>query len=456
MENKTKHKLTLKEKISYGFGDLGNGFMFDLGQSYLLKFYTDVLRIPGAVGGSVFLISKIFDAFADTTVGTAVDSRKNIGKRGKFRPFILFATVPLAIATVLTFLAPNISMGAKIAYAYITYMIFGLAYSCINIPYGSLAASMTQDPVERTQLASFRQAGSSIALLITGITVIPIILKFSDPKIGYPVTMGLMALIGVIFHIICYKNTKEHIIVNNPDKKKESLSMIFKALCSNKPLMVLNLMSLLTISCYNLKIAMMVYYAQYNLGNPKLTATLNFVSIGCSLIGVAIMPFVVKKIGKKATYLLGLFIWVGADLINYLLPGSVTTFMILSAIAWFGTAFMNGLNWAFISDAIEYGEWKTGERTEGIIYSTYSFGRKVAQALAGFIPGVVLTIIGYVPNVQQTARTLSGLKSLMLLVPAIGAGIAILAFIFLYDLTDEKYKQILVELEERKSSKVMR
>ncbi|WP_206155008.1 MFS transporter [Clostridium muellerianum] len=452
MENKPKQKLSLKEKIAYGFGDLGNGFMFDLGQSYLLKFYTDILRIPGAVGGSVFLISKIFDAFADTTVGTIVDSRKNIGKRGKFRPFILFATIPLAIATVLSFLAPDISMNGKITFAYCTYMLFGLAYSFVNIPYGSLASAMTQDPVERTQLASFRQAGSSLALLLTGVAVIPLILKFSNSKVGYPVVMGLMALIGVVFHLICYKNTVEHIRVDNPEKKKEPLSKMFKALFLNRPLMVLNLMSLLTISSYNLKVAMMVYYAQYNLGNAKLTATLNFVSIGCSLIGVAIMPFVVKKIGKKTTYLVGLFIWVVGDLINYMLPGSASTFMIFSAIAWFGTAFMNGLNWAFISDTIEYGEWKTGERTEGIIYSTYSFCRKLAQALAGFIPGVVLSIIGYVPNVHQSARTLAGLKSLMLLFPAIGAGIAILAFIFLYNLTDEKYKEILADLDARKNA----
>lgn len=455
MENKPKHKLGLKEKISYGSGDFGNGFMFDVGQSYLLKFYTDVLGIPSAIGGSVFLISKIFDAFADTTVGTIVDSRKNIGKRGKFRPFILFGTVPLAIATILSFLAPKISMGGKIAFAYATYMIFGLAYSFVNIPYGSLAASMTQDPVERTQLASYRQAGSALALLITGVVVVPITLKFSDQRLGYPMAMGIMSVIGIVFHLICYKNTKEHIIVNNPDKKKEPLSKMFKSLLSNRPLMVLNLMSLLTISAYNVKIAMMVYYCQYYLGNAKLTATLNFVSIGCSLIGVAIMPAVVKRIGKKNTYLAGLFIWIIGDFINYMLPVNLSTFMIFSSVAWFGTAFMNGLNWAFISDAIEYGEWKTGERTEGIIYSTYSFFRKVAQALAGFIPGVVLSLVGYVPNAHQSAKTLAGIKQLIFLYPAIGIGITIFAFLFLYNLTDAKYKEILTELESRKNAEII-
>lgn len=451
MENKPKHKLSLKEKIAYGLGDLGNGFMFDLGQAYLLKFYTDVLRIPGAVGGSVFLVSKIFDAFADTTVGTMVDRRKNIGKRGKFRPLILFGTIPLAIATILSFVAPDVSKSGKIAFAYFTYMLFGLAYSVVNIPYGSLAAAMTKDPVERTQLASFRQAGSSLALLITGIVVVPLLLKFSNPAVGYPVVMGIMGLIGSMFHFMCYKNTEEHIRVDSKDKPKEPLSKMFKSLLANRPLMVLLLIALLTISVSNVKTAMTIYYAQYNLGNAKLVAKLNFVSIGCQLIGVAILPFVVKKLGKKPTYLLGLVIWLGADLVNYMIPGNASTFLALLSLAMFGQAFTNGLNWAFVSDAIEYGEWKTGERTEGIIYSTYSFGRKIAQALAGFIPGVVLSMIGYIPNAKQSVATLAGIKSLMLLLPAVGAGVAILVMVFLYNLSDEKYKQIIADLEARRN-----
>lgn len=343
-------------------------------------------------------------------------------------------------------------MGAKIAYAYITYMVFGLAYSCINIPYGSLAASMTQDSVERTELASFRQAGSTIAQLITGVIVIPIILIFSNSKVGYPVTMAIMAIIGVIFHLVCYKNTKENIIVTSETKEKVTLSKIFTTIFSNKPLMLLNVVGLITITCYQLKLAMMVYYAQYNLGNVKLTSILNFVSIGCSLIGVAIMPFVVRKLGKKTTYIIGLAIWIIADFVNYILPSSTAIFMTFTAIAYFGTAFMNGLNWAFISDAIEYGEWKTGKRTEGIVYSTYSFCRKLAQALAGFIPGMVLTLIGYVPNAHQTSAILGKLKLLMLIVPAVGVAAALLIFILFYKLTDEKYENILVELKARRSS----
>lgn len=452
MENTQKDKLNLREKIAYGMGDLGNNFMFDLGQAYLLKFYTDVLKISGAAGGSVFLISKIFDAFADTSVGTTVDSRKKVGKRGKFRPFILFGTVPLAIATVLSFLVPNISYGGKVAYAYLTYMIFGLAYSFINIPYGSLASAITQDSNERTQLASFRNGFASIGALVTGVAVIPLVLKFSDAKIGYPVIVGLMSCFGVLCHIFCYKNTSEHVLAKNEKRKKEPLSKIFKSLLSNRPLMVLNVMSLLTISAGNLKGAMVVYYCQYYFDNIKLTAILNFVNIGFSLIAIAIVPLVVKKFGRKTTYLIGCAISIVGDLTNYVLPTNLTAFMMISGIAYFGISFTNTLNWAFISDAIEYGEWKTGERTEGIIYSTYSFFRKVAQALAGFIPGIVLTLVGYVPNVKQSARTLVGMKGLMFLYPTIVVCLSFFIFAFLYNLTDEKYKKILIELQGRKQN----
>lgn len=164
--------MSLKEKLAYGAGDLGNGFMFDLGQIYLLKFYTDVLGISAAYAGLVFLVSKLFDAFVDSGVGTWVDSRRNIGKRGKFRPFILFGTLPLAITTLISFLSPDLSYTGKVVWAFVTYMLFNATYSIVNIPYGSLAASMTKNPVDRASLASFRSLGSQAALFLTGIAVV--------------------------------------------------------------------------------------------------------------------------------------------------------------------------------------------------------------------------------------------------------------------------------------------
>ncbi len=211
--------LGFKEKLSYGFGDLGNGMMFDMGQIYLMMFFTDILGISAFYGGLVFLVAKIFDAFVDTGVGTIVDSRRNIGPKGKFKPFILYGTVPLAIVRVLSFTAPDFSYTGKVVWAFATYLLFNAAYSVVNIPYGSLSAAMTMNSDDRTQLSVFRNLGSQSALFIAGIVVIPLVSKFDNHAIGYPVVVAGLAVFGVIFHLICYKGVKERHVVERPKEK---------------------------------------------------------------------------------------------------------------------------------------------------------------------------------------------------------------------------------------------
>ena len=157
-------KLTLRERVTYGFGDMGNGFMFDMGQLYLLKFFTDVAGIPAAVGGIIFLITKLFDAIVDPIVGAFIESRKIKPGSSKYKPVMMISSIVLAVLSVFVFLTPNFSIVGKIIYAYISYMAWGVAYSFTNIPYGTLAATMTQDPQERTSLAAFRQLGSTIEI----------------------------------------------------------------------------------------------------------------------------------------------------------------------------------------------------------------------------------------------------------------------------------------------------
>ncbi|PFO04208.1 MFS transporter [Bacillus sp. AFS076308] len=449
MDNSGSKKLTLKEKVSYGLGDVGNGFMFDMGQIYLLKFYTDVLGISAYWGGLVFLVSKIFDAFADSTVGAFVDKRK-IGKRGKFRPFILFGSIPLAIMTVISFMAPDFSGTGKIVFAFVTYMAFGLAYSIVNIPYGSLAASMTQDSVDRASLGSFRAIGSQFAMLISGMVVIPIVLYFPNQKLGYTVGIGTMALIGVIFHYICYRNTNENVIREpKVEKEKVPMSKLFKLLLSNRPLIALCFVCLFMVAASNLRTAVQLYYLQYNLKNTGLMTLLSFTSIGIAVIGSFFIPALVKRLGKKNTFIMGLLIGIVADALNFLLPASVPAFLTLLSIGSLGLSFAMGLPWVMVADAVDYHEWKTGQRTEGIVYSSYSFFRKLAQALAGFIPGVALGLIGYIPNAEQTAGTLLGIKGLMFLVPAGLNLIAAVILILVYNLTEDLYIKIIDELKNK-------
>lgn len=444
-------KISLREKISYGLGDVGYGFMFDLGQVYLLKFYTDALGIPAASAGLVFLITKLWDAFADISVGTWIDNRKNIGPKGKFRPFMLYGAIPLALATIVSFMTPNFTVTGKLIWAYVTYALFGTLYSMSNVPYGSMIPAMTKDSNERAQLASFRQAGSNAALLITTVGVMPIVLCFSNKNTGYLVAVSIFAVLGVILQYISYSNVKERYIVEKPKEEKTSIGAGLKAVFKNGPLLVLCLVNLFTFSAFNVKLAVQVYFCQYVLNDVSVIPYMGFFSMGCVFIGVAFVPYMVKKYGKKATYMIGAGIWAVGDVLAYLFASNAVIFIAFACLAYFGSAFVNSLNWALVSDAVEYGEWKTGKRSEGVTYSFFLFFRKVSGATAGFIPGIVLAFVGYVPNAEQSLTALSGIRGLMFIYPGVLAIATVIAMGVLYKLTDKRLNEIIIELGERKN-----
>lgn len=441
--------LSFKEKLSYGFGDLGNGMMFDMGQIYLMMFFTDILGISAFYGGLVFLVAKIFDAFVDTGVGTIVDSRRNIGPKGKFKPFILYGTVPLAIVTVLSFTAPDFSYTDKVIWAFATYLLFNAAYSVVNIPYGSLSAAMTLNADDRTQLSVFRNLGSQSALFIAGIVVVPMVSQFDNHAIGYPVVVAGMAILGVIFHLVCYKGVKERHVIERPKEKGVNQKAFFN-LVKNEAFATLAIFTLLTIMSMFLIQSCQLYYFKYVLDKPNLVglvSTLNFVVLLPSLYATTLIS---KKMGKKATAMIGVAGFIVFESVNFLFfSENYIMFLVINTIAQFFLVIPNTVIWAFIADVVEYGQWKFGLRSEGITYSSYSFTRKVSQALAGFVPGLALTLIGYTPNVEQTPGTIAGLKILFFVVPAVASLIALIVFFIWYPLTDKRHKQIVKELALR-------
>jgi len=443
-------KLSLKEKISYGLGDFGNGFMFDMGQIYLLKFYTDVFGISAAVAGSIFLLTKIFDAFMDPIAGAFIDARKFDPETGKFRRIMFISSIMLGILSVFVFMSPELSPTGKMVFGYLTYMAWGVGYSFTNVPYGALGAAMTQDPIERSSLSSWRQAGSLGSLLITSVMVVPLLKQFADPHIGWPVVVALTSIIGITSFYFCFKNTKEVIVGKSiAAGEKYSIKAMAKAVFTNKPLLAIILMTIFTISAYNIKSAMLIYYCQYNLGDISLMPYISFITIGCSCLGIIMVPKMVKRFGKKNTAMIGFGISCIADCINFLIPGDLTTFIILASIAFVGISIPNAVTWAFVSDAIDYGEWKTGERREGITYSFFNFSRKIAQSVSGFVSGFGLSLVGYVPNVKQTAQSLGGIKSLLLLYPAVTILCAGIVVATLYTLSDKRHGEIVENLKTR-------
>ncbi|MDU3112507.1 MAG: glycoside-pentoside-hexuronide (GPH):cation symporter, partial [Megasphaera sp.] len=303
-------KLSWREKICYGFGDFGNGFMFDLGQAYLTKYWIDVCTIPAAAVAGIFAFTKIFDAFMDPIAGSVIDGRKNIGPRGKFRPVMMFSAVILAILTVITFTMPEVSATGKIVFAYGAYMAWGLVYSFTNIPYSSLASVMTRDVEERSQMATTRQAGSIGAQLITGMAFVPIVMMFASPHHGFFIAAVVMSIVGVIGFAICYLNCREHVPVkrNTANEQKAKASDYVKLVFTNKPLLCIILMTLFTISAMNTNNQMMIFFCQYNLGYMGFQPIVNGIMMGCSVVGILLIPKLVRKFGKKKTAIGGLLI----------------------------------------------------------------------------------------------------------------------------------------------------
>ena len=445
--------IPIKEKLAYGLGDVGNNFLFDLGQIYLLKFYTDSLGLPPAVAATLFLVCKILDGFTDVAVGTWVDGRKKYGKLGKFRSFMFYAVPPLALCTAISFYIPDFELTGRIIWAYCTYAAFGLAYTMFNIPYGSMIPAMTKDSVERASMASFREFGAKLGLLVTMVAFIPLVTLFSGllgEKYGFFAATAVFAVAGCTMQMLCTLNIKERYVERKPKEEKISILKSYKAIFKNSPLLVLCLVNLFTFSAFNAKLAVLTYYCQYVLDDVSFVSKVGFFQVACIFGAIFCVRPLVLRYGKKATYITGALIWAVAEFFALVFATDLVSFILFSCIAFFGSGFTNTLNWALISDAVEYGEWKTGNRSEGVVYSFFTFFRKLSQAVAAYVPGIVLAWVGYVPNAVQTPKAIEGIKGLMFIYPGAMAVFTFLLMFFCYKLTDKRFREIVEELEGRK------
>lgn len=449
-------RLPFKEKFAYGVGDFGYNFILDITTLYLLKFLTDVAGIHAAWAGVIFLVAKVFTGFTDLGTGMLLDARHKFGPRGKFRPFLLWTTIPLFILNCLLFWNfEALGATAKTILFIVCFMGFGLFFSLGNATYGAMVPAMTTNVQDRAELAAWRQGGANTGLLLCTVGFMPLVLMFDSQATGYIVAAIVYTGIGCLAAIYCYKNVKERHLVAPPAPVagKSHTKEGIRAVMQNKPLLVLAIANLLTLSAFNVKLSVQVFYAQYVLGDVSMVSYMSFVSMGCIYVGVLMVPSMVRRFGKKAVYLTGLALWAAGDIFNLFFGGSVMSYVVFTSLAFFGSAFVNSLNWAFVSDCVEYGEWKTNVRTEGLVYCGMTFFRKCSQAIAGFIPGFALAMVGYMPNVEQTAEAKAGITGLIFIYPASLAIVTALVIGFFFTLNDTFYKKIVADLEARRAAK---
>lgn len=437
------------EKFAYSMGAFGQNFAYAIMSSYLMFFYTDSFGMATAAVSTLFFVARIWDAVLDPLIGLLVD-RSNL-RYGKFRPFILIGGILAGLFTILCFFNPTFGFAGKMIYAYITYIIWGTTYGLMDVPYWSMSPSMTTDPAERTKIVSIPKITATIATLLVSALTIPLVKAIgngNDSK-GYFGTALIYGIICACGAIIASLWTKERIKTEKKQDEKfiDSAYVVFK----NKPLILLLLMNIMTGSALMIKQTIVNYYFKYNVGNEYLIPYFALAGLVPMLIAMVLAPSVSNKIGKKKTAIWGGIIGAVFSAAIYYVSGNLVLLFVFNSLSLLGNGVMMVLTMAMMADTVEYAEWKTGKRSESIIFSFGTFTNKLSGAIGGMLAGAWLTLVGYVANVPQSEAALNGINMMLSWAPAIGL-LLMSVIMFFYDLTEERHAEIMKELGARKSN----
>lgn len=441
-------KLNKLSIIGYGAGDAANNLAFTTATMFLLVYYTDVAGISAAAAGTLLLAVRIFDAFADVLAGRVVD--RAFSKRfGKFRPFIMFGSIPLLLLSVATFSVPQLGESGTLLYAYVTYAALGLAYSLVNIPYGSLAGAMTQDPGDRAKLGSARMVGAMLVGSALGIFVAPLIKPGADLQNTFTNITLVFVVIGAALYFFTAFTAKERVHRSVPNVTfKQSMD----TLKGNRPLLMLCVSSFFFLTGYLALTPVQLYYLRDVLHRLDLYPVLSIVQLVLTFALAAVMPKLVRRLGKKRVYVYASLLTVVGGAIIFLTPASQVWIGFAGlVVSLVGVLAVNIVVWALEADTVEYGEWRTGVRTEGITYALFSFTRKTGQAVGGALAAYALALGGYKSGGTQTAEAVFGIQFAAGALPAIMTILAVLVM-SKYTLTDAIHARILTEIQDRRKN----
>lgn len=446
----TSGELGLKEKISYGLGDLGSNLMWGIVGSFLLYFYTDVALIPVAATSTLMLLARILDAIIDPVIGGFVD-RTNT-RFGKARPYILFGIVPFAIMLILTFTSPDISVTGKIIYASVTYIIAGLLYSFINIPYGALMPLMTRKGGEKDQLSSFRMVGMAVGSIVVTACTTPMVNYFGNgsEQRGYLITTIIFAVLSAVMFIIVYKNCKERYAepASAKDKEKGSLIATYKSAFKNTPWVATIIFSLLLFIRTGATVSITIYFCLNVLHNPAMISILLPALYVSVLFSAAITPSFLKKFKQRKGNIIANIIFMIGLAIMPLFEQNLVVFVALWLLANVFGGISSGAVFSMIANSVDYNEWKFNKKTEGTLYAGYSFATKVGMAIGSAVVGYALSMIGY-NAADVTPQAASAINVLFFAIPLVCTLLQLAAISF-YKL-DAIHPQIVRELEVRRS-----
>lgn len=442
-------KLSIVQKFGYGIGDYGLNLFFQTVGLYLLFFYTDVLNIQPATAGFIYMIAIVWDGITDPLMGYFASKTKS--RFGKYRPYLILGTIPLAISFVFLFSVPELSAAGLIVYALITHILFRTLYTVVSVPYSTLSAEITQDSKERGSLAGFRMVFAVLGALSVAILTKPLVAKWGleNEALGFVKVAILFSILAIIILAICFWLTKEK-NESKTETEKVDFKSVFGMILKNQAFLIIALIIIIASATSIMTSKMILYYFKYNLDKEEMTGLGLLALLGTTLVGVPFWAVLSSKIGKKNIILFGGIFSILAYFLLYLNSGQNMTWVLLNfAMVGIGLSSIVFAFWAILPDTVEYGEWKTGIRAESMVFGLGSLCQKIALGIGAGLLGLLLDTIGYEANQTQSGFTLAGIQNIMTLIPLFGVILTMIT-IYFYPLSDKLHKQIVEEIKERK------
>lgn len=447
MDNKIR--ATKAATICYGFGDLASQFVWTYVGSYLTIFYTDIVGLAPIVVSVIMMVARIWDAINDPMMGAIAERTRS--KFGRFRPYIAFGCPFLAIFSVLTFTNPfSGDSAAGVMWAAVIYIIAGMLYTLVNIPYGALSAVMTTDSEQRNVLNTSRNIGMNLGMVIVNGASAGLALAFSGEGAqvanghGYMMVALIYAIISIPMFLVVFFTSKE-VVMPEGEVKTFSFKETLANLVKNKYLMIITLIMAIQMTAFMGRIAVTSYYVIYCLGSFTMIALIMTIpSIG-GIVGSFFVPYFAKKIGKRNVLMWSMILQGVGLLIMYAAPFDNMTMVLAGDIIFglFNVGFPMSLS--MVADSVDYMELKTGERTDGTAYATYGLATKFGNAVGGAFGVLIMGAFGYVANAEQTATALKGINATVNLIPALLFFAAALACL-LWNMSDKDADEIRAKL----------
>ena len=441
--------VTLSEIAGHAVAGVGQNLIFGLWSGYMLVFFTDVFGIAGGAAGLIMMFTRIWDAVNDPMMGVIADRTRT--RWGRYRPWLLFMAAPIIVFLTLNFSAPDLSATGKILYAYITYVMMSMAFTAVDVPYWTLPAAMSEDVKKRTAIYSVSRTATTLTGVVVGIIAIPLITAIGRGNMaqGYFFTALILSAAGAVLYLTGFSLVREH--VEPPPAEKFSFKEAVKVIIQNKPLLLIILSTTVAFSSSFVRSNLLIYYVQYNLGSLELVPLFNLVQLPAMILGVVLTPLLSKKLGQKRLFIAAC-LWAASFNMVFFFSGydSAQAVLALFFLSGISMGLLMVLVSSMIANTIEYAEWKTGQRREGLISSTQTFLAKLCMAIGGGLSGFILSLSKYEPNVPQSESTLSIFHFTMTLLTALGLGLGIIPMLF-NDFTEKKHAEIQAELNARRA-----